>query len=307
MLSVIIPLYNKQDSIAKTIQSVLNQTILDFELIVVDDGSTDNSLAVVQGIEDPRIRIIHKDNGGVCSARNIGIRSARGHYVALLDADDLWDQDYLKEQLRMVSDFPDCYMWGINYAETVNGEIIRDVPTGLPKGFRGVIEDYFRIKGRISDLFCSSSVLIKIEVFDKVGIFDERIRYAEDLDMWFRIIARYKVAFYDQYMVYYRFDAENRAQAKYRPLKFFLPFFVDKYQSFKENSVFYTWVNRWSAQHIANYYFNQPNDRKDAALAAKKLDYSVISIKYRYLFKPPFFIGSALYKTIRFVNRLKRN
>lgn len=307
LVSVVIPLYNKQASIANTIESVLGQTIGDFEIVVVDDGSTDNSLEIVQRIFDDRIQVIHKKNGGVSSARNVGIRAAKGDYIALLDADDVWDRDYLKEQLRMVSDFPDCYMWGINYAETVNGEVLRDVPTGLPKGFRGIVEDYFRIKGRVSDLFCSSSVLIKKEAFDKVGFFDDRIRYAEDSDMWFRIIARFKVAFYDRYMVFYRFDAENRAQDQRRPLKYFLPFFVEKYQSFQDNSVFYTWVNRWSAQHIANYYFNQPYDRKDAVLASKKLDYSVIPNKYIFLFKTPFFIGFALYKAIRIVNRLKGN
>lgn len=307
VVSVVIPLHNKQDSIACTIQSVLDQTIGDFEIVVVDDGSTDNSLGIVQSFDDERIRVIHKENGGVSSARNVGIQAAKGVFIALLDADDLWDRDYLREQMRMVSDFPDCHMWGINYAETVNGEIIRVVPTGLPKGYRGVVEDYFSIKRRASDLFCSSSVLIKKEVFDKVGFFDERIRYAEDSDMWFRIIARFKVAFYDRYMVFYRFDAENRAQVKPRRLNSFLPFYVDKYKSFQDNTIFYAWINRWSAQHIANYYFNQPNERKDAALAAKKLDYSVIPLKYKYLLKPPFFIGAALYKTIRFVNRLKKN
>lgn len=307
LVSVVIPLYNKQASIANTIESVLGQTIGDFEIVVVDDGSTDNSLEIVQRFFDDRIQVIHKKNGGVSSARNVGIRAAKGDYIALLDADDVWDRDYLKEQLRMVSDFPDCYMWGINYAETVNGEVVRDVPTGLPKGYRGIVADYFRIEGRISDLFCSSSVLIKKEAFDKVGFFDERIRYAEDSDMWFRIIARFKVAFYDRYMVFYRFDAENRAQVQRRPLKYFLPFFVEKYQSFQDNSVFYTWVNRWSAQHIANYYFNQPNDRKDAVLASKRLDYSVIPNKYKFLFKTPFLIGFALYKAIRIVKRLKGN
>ena len=302
MISVIIPLYNKQDSITGTIQSVLGQSVTDFELVVVDDGSTDNSVVMVQEIHDERIRVISKQNGGVCSARNAGIRAAHGEYVALMDADDIWDKDYLKEQLRMVADFPDCHMWGINYAETVEGRIIRDVPTGLPKGYRGIVEGYFGKKGRVSDLFCSSSVLIRKDAFEKVGLFDERIRYAEDCDMWYRIIARFKVAFYDRYMVYYRFDAENRARLKPRPLKYFLPFFVDKYQSFKDNEVFYRWINQWCAQHIAIYYFNRPAERKDAVIASKKLDYGVIPFKYKMLFKPPYCIGVIAYKIIRLKN-----
>lgn len=306
MISVVIPLYNKSASVAETIRSVQGQTYSDFEIIVVDDGSTDDSARIVEGIQssESRLTLIRKKNGGVCSARNAGILAAKGDYIALLDADDVWDRDYLKEQMRMLSDFPDCQMWGINYGETIKGEIIRDVPTGLPDGFRGIVEDYFRIPGRVSDLFCSSSVLIRKSAFDKVGLFDERIRYAEDSDMWFRIIARFPVAFYDRYMVFYRFDAENRAQTKYRPLKYFLPYFVDKYSSYKDNRVFYCWMHRWSAQHIAKFYFNSEREREDATVAAGKLDYNVIPVKYWFLFKMPFLMGKTLYEVVKMKNRL---
>lgn len=307
MISVVIPLYNKEQSILNTIKSVQNQTYRDFEIIVVDDGSTDGSLSVVESLltAESRLTVIRKPNGGVCSARNRGIEAAKGEYVALLDADDIWDKDYFREQMRMVEDFPDCYMWGINYAETVDGQVIRDVPTGLPKGFRGIVDDYFRIPGRVSDLFCSSSVLIRKTAFEGVGLFDERIRYAEDSDMWFRIIARFPVAFYDRYMVFYRFDAENRAQKKHRPLKYFLPFFVDKYSSYKDVPVFYDWINRWSAQHIANYYFNCKEEKRDAEIASSKLDYQVIPAKYKLLFRSPFFMGWFLYAVIKMKNMLK--
>lgn len=306
MISVVIPLYNKSASVTETIRSVQGQTFSDFEIIVVDDGSTDDSARIVEGIRtsESRLTLITKKNGGVCSARNAGILAARGEYIALLDADDVWDRDYLKEQMRMASDFPDCQMWGINYGETIKGEIIRDVPTGLPDGFRGIVEDYFRIPGRVSDLFCSSSVLIRKSAFDKIGLFDERIRYAEDSDMWFRIIARFPVAFYDRYMVFYRFDAENRAQTMYRPLKFFLPYFVDKYSSYKDSTVFYCWIHQWSAQHIAKFYFNSEGEREDAMVAAGKLDYKVIPVKYRFLFKMPFLMGKTLYEVVKMKNRL---
>ena len=307
MVSIVIPLYNKSASVSSTIRSIQGQTYSDFEIIVVDDGSTDGSFQIVKEmtLTEPRLRVIRQANGGVCSARNTGIKAARSNYIALLDADDIWDRDYLSEQLRMIADFPECAMWGINYAETINDEIIRVVPTGLPQGFRGIVEDYFQIPGRVSDLFCSSSVVIKKSIFDVVGLFDERIKYAEDSDMWFRIIARSKVAFYDKYLVFYRFDAENRAQAKYRPLARFLPFFVDKYGAYKDNPVFYSWIHRWSAQHIASYLFNYRDERKDAQIASSKLDYNVIPIKYSLLFKSPFFVGKRLYRFIRFKNKLR--
>jgi len=91
MFSVVIPLYNKERSVKNTIESVLNQTFQDFEVIVVNDGSTDNSLEVVKSFNDERIRIINQKNSGVSSARNRGIKEAKYEWIAFLDADDLWE------------------------------------------------------------------------------------------------------------------------------------------------------------------------------------------------------------------------
>lgn len=299
MISVVIPLYNKEKSIYTTLQSVSEQTYTDIEIIVVDDGSTDNSAAVASSYPDQRIRVIHKENGGVCSARNRGIQEAQSEYVALLDADDQWDKRYLEEQVRMVADFPEAAMWGINYAETCNGQLVRYLETGLPEEYRGYVEHYFEMPTRVSDLYCSSSILIRKSVFDQVGLFDERIKYAEDTDMWFRIIATNRVAFYDRYMVYYRFEAENRALNRERKLDVYLPYFVDKYQTllYKRNKVFYRWINRWSANRIRLFYFsdNQYNILK-AKEAVAKLDYSVLPIKYRFLFGLPYHMACILNK-----------
>ena len=291
MISVVVPLYNKEQSITATLQSICEQTYKDMEILVVDDGSTDKSVAVVTSYPDMRIRLIHKENGGVCSARNRGIIEAKGEYVALIDADDLWDKEYLIEHVRMIHDFPEAAMWGINFAETDNGKLVRKLATGLPNGYRGYVENYFQMKGRISDLFCSSSVVIRRSVFDKVGMFDECIKYAEDTDMWWRIIATHKVAFHDRYMVFYRFDAENRALKRTIQLKYFLPYYIKKYQVplYQSNSEFYHYVNRWAAQQMRSYYFsNNELDKHEAQDAVSDLDYSVIPAKYRLLYKWPY-------------------
>ena len=304
-ISVVIPLYNKQNSIAATLQSVLAQTYTNYEIIVVDDGSTDDSARVVEELmkNSPsfqggnRGRLIRKPNGGVCSARNRGIQEARYDYIALLDGDDLWDEHYLEEQVKLIQDFPEAKMWGINFAEMSNGELIRKLPTGLLEGYRGYVENYFQIPGRISDLYCSSSVVLQKEVFDKVGYFDERIKYAEDSDMWFRIIATYPVVFYDRYMVFYQYDAENRAMNRTRLLRCFLPYYVDKYQDFKHNIVFYKWINRWAANLIRSYYFDPSKEQlEDARIATRKLDYTVIPPKYKLLYKAPYWMAVVLNK-----------
>ena len=201
MISIVIPLYNKEKAIVRTLDSVLAQTYKDYELIIVNDGSTDHSKQVVEDYiksqiagtvtnYKSQIRLINKPNGGVCSARNRGIKEAKGEYIAFLDADDLWDKDYLMEQVRMIADFPKAAMWGINFAEVTNGnQLVRRLATGLPDNYRGYVKDYFGLKGRISDLFHSSAVVIRKKVFDEVGVFDERIKIAEDVDMWWRIVA----------------------------------------------------------------------------------------------------------------------
>ena len=208
--------------------------------------------------------------------------------------------------MQMVNDYPDAAMWGLNYAETNNGMLVRKLATGLPEGYRGYIGHYFEMPTRVSDLFCSSSVLIRSMVFDKVGMFDERIKYAEDTDMWIRVIATHKVAFYDRYMVHYRWDAENRALTRRRDLRYFLPYYVDKYRDslFRQNEVFYRWINRWAAVHIRRYYFSgNEQNQKDAKNAAAKLDYAVIPFKYRLFFHLPYGVA----KYINVIDLRRRN
>lgn len=303
MISIVIPLYNKEKSVRTTLESVRAQSYKDWECVVVDDGSTDKSLEVVEQfkIEDLRFKILSKTNGGVCSARNAGIMAAKGEYVALLDGDDIWDKDYLAEQVKMIHDFPEAAMWGINFAETKNGKLVRRLETALPDGYRGYVEKYFEMKGRISDLFHSSAVVIRKEVFDKVGYFDERIKYSEDVDMWWRIIAVYTIAFYDRYMVHYQQDTENRAMDKRRALRYSLPFFVDKYKEpiFKQNKAFYKWANRWCGGKIKMIYFHDLEQYEDAKAAARRLDYKQLPVKYRFELLTPYWFGKQVYKWLK--------
>lgn len=311
MISIVIPLYNKEKAIVGTLNSVLAQTYTDYEVIIVNDGSTDRSREVVEEYiqstinnQQSAIHLINQSNGGVCSARNRGIHEAKGEYIAFLDADDLWDKDYLAEQVRMMMDFPKAAMWGINFAEMYDGKLVRELPTGLQKGYRGYVEDYFNIPGRISDLFCSSSVVVRKEVFDKVGMFDERIKYAEDTDMWWRIIARYPVAFYDRYMVFYQFDAENRALQKTIPLDKYLPYYASKYADYKDCPSMYRYAMRSAANDLKSYIEN-PTTRSQAIEAGRRLDMSVLPIKYRFIFGLPTWLGYWTYKLTTWLHHHK--
>ena len=197
MISIVIPLYNKEQSIARTIRSVLNQTYRDFELIIVNDGSTDNSLKEAERLsaDDSRIVIISQSNAGVSAARNKGINASQGELIALIDGDDYWDKDCLKELVRMSKDFPDAGMWGANYADVLGGKIY-PYYQGFPDNYRGYVNDYFCTSH--GDVFWTSALMMRKDVVTNVGLFDERIRYSEDMDLWYRIILNAKVCFFCQ-------------------------------------------------------------------------------------------------------------
>jgi glycosyltransferase involved in cell wall biosynthesis len=320
LFSVVIPLYNKQNSIAATLQSVLAQTYTNYEIIVVDDGSTDGSADVAEatlrefsgrptgyGLE---FRVIRKENGGVCSARNRGIQEAHYDYIALLDGDDLWDEHYLEEQVKLIQDFPEAKMWGVSIAFIKHNCQIK-WEQGMGDGYRGYVENYFGTSH--NDLFCSSSVVISKEVFDTVGYFDERIASSEDLDMWYRIILHYPVAFYDKVLAYYNQDAENRVaydtDVRF-PLTKDIKYYFDKHnKEFDINPIFSRFINDYVAASLLKdgYYFGTKQERIDSDVIVAKLIYQDIHPKYRWIFKTPRCIGWVVYQMVNLKkNLLKR-
>jgi len=221
MFSIIIPLYNKELYIHYSIESVLNQTYNEFELIVVNDGSTDNSLKIVQSISDPRIIIINKLNGGESDARNTGIKVAKQKYITLLDADDLWDATYLFKMKKLIEDYPDASFFGCQLSMMNDNEIkiINQVHTK-----RGYIENYFKTQ-RIAPIVSSSSIVVRKECFNSVGYFNTFLKRGADLEMWVRLAKRYKLAFEPAPLSYWRLDVQKSARNIIPPLKnFYLEF-----------------------------------------------------------------------------------
>ena len=138
--SVIIPLYNKEREIEGTIRSVLSQTRLPDEIVVVDDGSTDRSAGIVQRIDSPLIRLVAQPNAGECAARNRAITEARGEYLALIDADDEWEPGFLAEIEAMIGEFPGCGLYCTGFSVVSHDGLFP--ARGLDR--RGVVENFFR-------------------------------------------------------------------------------------------------------------------------------------------------------------------
>lgn len=299
MISIIIPLYNKVKSITQTLNCVMQQSYQDFEVVVVDDGSTDGSIDIVHKFLDERIRVVSKSNGGVSSARNVGIKEAKYNYIALLDSDDYWESNYLEEQARMITDFPQAAMWGMGwgYIEKEGCKTMQAHYTDTPN-LRGYVDNHWN-KTKKSNIFCSSSVVIRKDVFEKVGYFDERMAYSEDLDMWWRIILNYPVAFNSKILAFYRIDAENRAMNKVIPLKRFLPFYIEKYTDYRlENSDFRRFFDRFCISGVYPYLL-RGEYKKDVKRVLSQIDLSEqkFSVRFRVRFPKLF------RKIYRFIDR----
>lgn len=209
MFSVVIPLYNKQKSIGNAVRSVLLQTVTDFELLIVNDGSTDKSCEVVAAIPDNRIEIIDKQNGGVSSARNHGILTAKYQYVAFIDADDYWKPDFLETIKGLIVDYPEAGCYATGYACIFNNSILNTFAVKK----RGLVKDFFKQVFK-SPIMHASSVCVKKSTFENTGYFNTDISRAEDYDMWARLARRVHIAASPEIKVYYRLDSENRAMAQ---------------------------------------------------------------------------------------------
>lgn len=205
MISVVIPLYNKEKQIANTLRSVFDQTYTDYEIIVVNDGSTDNSVAVVESLNDSRIRLIHQKNAGVSAARNRGIEDAKGEYIALLDGDDEWKPEFLETMLTLVERYPNCRVFAGNYTQVDNtGKHSPTIINGITfKGSDGILDNYFTVAAKSNPPVWSSCVMTTKDVFETVGGFPIGVKSGEDLLTWARIACRYKIAYTILPLAYY--------------------------------------------------------------------------------------------------------
>tara|TARA_Y200000002_G_C22679517_1_gene663425 strand:+ start:576 stop:1514 length:939 start_codon:yes stop_codon:yes gene_type:complete len=192
--SIIIPLYNKEKFIENTIQSALEQSFEDFELIVVNDGSTDKSLELVNKLNDKRIKTYSISNAGVSKARNFGIQKATSNLIVFLDADDLWKKNHLEELFQLRKAYPHCGLYAMGYTKKYdNSNPINAHYFGL-KNHSGVVPDFF-MASTADCVAWTSAVMVPKDVFKTIGYFNQGLKSGQDTEMWIRIAIEYKVAF----------------------------------------------------------------------------------------------------------------
>ena len=197
--SVVIPLYNKEEFVAQTLKSVVGQTYQNFEVVIVNDYSNDNSLDVVKAIDDHRIKIIeHSENKGLSASRNTGISAATHTHIAFLDADDYWDSTFLEKIVNLIKEYPDESVFATHYRENYNDKFF--IPkSNLPissKGKTFLVRDFFEINlGRL--ILTHSCIVVHKTVFEQIGYYDENVTFAEDIDFYIRCFHTYNLAYYN--------------------------------------------------------------------------------------------------------------
>lgn len=197
MISIVIPLYNKAASISATIGCVLRQTYTDWEVVVVDDGSTDGSGDLVCSMNDNRIRLIRQQNAGVSAARNRGITEAKGEFVAFLDADDEWKPNYLESQMELTRKYPECQVFATDYIfRTHNGEFKNTILNKIAfQGESGILDNYFEVASSGHPPLWTSAVMVRKSALVAVGGFPLGVRSGEDLLTWARLACYGSIAY----------------------------------------------------------------------------------------------------------------
>lgn len=213
--SVVIPLYNKEHYIENTITSVLNQTFGDYEVLVVDDGSKDNSLALAKNFESDRVRIIAQENQGVSVARNTGILNAKGEFICFLDADDEWKPNYLETIDGLTEQYPESAIFVTAY-EVHMGDGKINLSTRLEPE-TGCLPSYWLTLAKGYDFVWTSATTIRREALIDAGLFKPGEKIGQDLDMWARV-ARInpRVAYSAKLCVNYNRAAESNARTRVR-------------------------------------------------------------------------------------------
>ncbi len=202
LVSVIIPAFNSEKYITECIDSVLTQTYQNIEIIIVNDGSTDNTVDIVSEYKNDQIKLFHQKNSGAAAARNHGIKQASGVWIAFIDADDIWLPDKLQKQLKHCANqgwsHTDMFFHGDVYPKHTKN-------TAFTSKHSGFILKNLLIENSIG----TSSVLIKKEILQELGGFNTDLRALQDWELWLRVAEKHQVCYFDEPLVYYRVHSSS--------------------------------------------------------------------------------------------------
>lgn len=311
--SVIIPLYNKSPYVAKAICSVLSQTFADYELIIVDDGSSDNSADIaLQAIEGQgNCRLIKQDNAGVSMARNNGVAASQGECLCFLDADDWWEPTFLEEMSKLIEEFPDAGIYGTNY--TIVNETkhkTRVAPIGVDSGFEKGYINYCQVYAKTLAMpLWTGAVCVPRSVFDEMRGFPKSIKLGEDFLLWIHIALKYKVAFLNKPLAYYNQDVDSSHSGthkkRYDP-DAFMTFQLDQFADHElKNHDLKVLLDRIRVYTLINFKkYNLYPERVHKEIS--KVDFSNVDSKYKFYYHAPCWIVNAYFRVLSLLSQIKQ-
>lgn len=267
-ISVVISAYNAERTILKTVESVQKQTFLDLEIIVIDDGSTDRTLELLQSITDERLKVFSYENGGLPIARNRGIDCAQGEFLSFLDADDLWTADKLAKQLAALQQHGQA---GVAYSWTyyfIDGQEESILPYD-PVFFAGDVYTKMLVNNFVAS---GSNILVRREAIESIGKFDPTLKSCEDWDFYIRLAARWQFVVVPKHQILYR-QSTNTMTSKVEVVEKEALRVVEKayqvappeYQYLKNQSL------AWIYEYCTQQYLKHSTDIKGVNQARQKL------------------------------------
>ncbi|MGV9003595.1 glycosyltransferase family 2 protein [Flavobacterium sp.] len=299
--TVIIPLYNKENFIQKTIESVLNQSFDDFEILIIEDCSTDNSKMKVLEIQSNKIKLIqHLQNKGLSASRNTGIQNASSDYIAFLDADDVWKENYLETLFSLIRKYPEARLFATNYAEIYNDKttIINNQKV-LELGNDFIVSNFFELNlGK--PIYIPSSLCVAKEVFEKVGLFDEKITYTEDVDFNIRANISFHLAYSPNALVNYNLFIENQMSTTDMAGKTFADFSGYEKQ-FPNNKSLKKYLD-FNRYVLVRMLQNEKESEKSTILKGE-IDFKNLNFKQQLLLKIPQTIVTTISKLKKYLTK----
>ena len=285
-ISVVIPVYNKAHFVAATIESVLAQSFTNYELILVNDGSTDHSLEVLEGFKQAHIKLINQENHGLSAARNAGIAAAQGEIIALLDADDLWQHQHLQHLVALSQNYPEAKLYGTRYRD-----LFKDGTLVAPKLNLNRSEPHFLIAdffeaSLFQPIAIPSSFAFQKRIIAQTGGFDPQVTYFEDVDFYIRANLQFNMAYAASPSVLYRFESEN--QVTRRGLHHEQIADLSSYlQAHPKNKSLANYINRhW---YFLCNHFKTAGAQEEYKQMRRQLNSSLLTRRQRLLLKLPAF------------------
>ncbi|MDD4427529.1 MAG: glycosyltransferase family A protein [Paludibacter sp.] len=292
MFSVIIPLYNKASHIEKAILSIVAQTFNNFEMIIIDDGSTDESFSKAKEITQSLSssikswRVLTQKNCGVSTTRNTGVKLAKYDYIAFLDADDWWTPDYLESMKLLVEKYPEAGIFASSYYKVKYGKTT-PARIGVDECFQDGLINYFQVYAKTLWMpIWTGATIINKDVFEKLNGFNPMLKLGEDFDLWARIAANYPVAFLNKPLAYYNQDVDVNERAVgvrlYKPHEHML--FSTYNQKLMTNSDFLFLYERLALYGLLPYYLKGENQEETMKILLS-IHWKWHETKYRLYYK----------------------